>query len=207
MYHTTAVINSGPLSGFIAKYQHREKFLDFCKECKNYHTRWSCPPLSMDVSQFLQHFGHMYVIGVKVIYDADTIRRTNTAEKMKEVTVQSLREVKRKLAEALLAVERSVPGSVSLASGGCNICPRCARYDGLPCRYPERMRHSLESLGFDLTAITADFLQIELKWSKESLPEYYTLIHALLTKHPVSGAVEEIRRNIDFIPNGKMKVF
>jgi hypothetical protein len=47
------------------------------------------------------------------------------------------------------------------------------------------MRYSLDAFGFDLTAITKDLFQIEIIWCKDRLPEYFTLIHALLTKEPV----------------------
>ena len=192
MYHTTTKINSVHLPEFIKKYQNQEKFMAFCKECHNYNTLWSCPPLQIDVNQFLQAFHYINIIGVKVVYDAETIKLANTAEKVKEITTHSLREVKNKISVTLLDFEREIPDSISLASGGCYLCERCKRCDNLPCQHPEKMRHSLDSFGFDLTAITSDLLRIELKWSQGSLPEYYTLIHALLTKDSVGSRLEKI---------------
>lgn len=193
MYHTTTKINSSQLHEFISKYQQQEKFMAFCKGCHNYNTLWSCPPLQIDANQFLQGFDYISVIGVKIMYNAETIKLANTNEKVKEITTITLREVKNKLSNALLALESQIPDSVSLASGGCYICQRCSRCDNLPCKYPEKMRYSLDAFGFDLTAITSELLQIELKWSKESLPEYYTLIHALLTKHALGNMLENIK--------------
>ncbi len=192
MYHTSIRFNSVPLSEFINKYQHQYKFMAFCKDCHNYNTLWSCPPLQIDANQFLQDFNYIYIIGVKVIYHPETIKLANTPEKIKEITMLTLQAVKKKLANALLALEAQVPGSVSLASGGCHICQRCNRLDNLPCNHPEKMRYSLDSFGFDLTAITSDLLQIDLKWTKDSLPEYYTLIHALLTKNFQGNVFENI---------------
>jgi len=114
----------------------------------------------------------------------------DTIEKVHEITTQSLQEVKKKLSNVLFDLEHQIPGSVSLASGGCNICQHCKRLDNLQCQFPEKMRYSLDSFGFDLTEITSDLLQIELKWSKDSLPEYYTLIHALLTKAPSKNIMD-----------------
>jgi predicted metal-binding protein len=165
----------------------------FCKECNNYNSLWSCPPLEIDVNQFLLDYNYIYVIGVKIIYDAETIKSAKTPEKIKEITMHSLKEVKSKLSDTLLALERQIPASVSLASGGCHLCQRCKRCDKLPCEHPEKMRYSLDAFGFDLTAITSDLLQIDLKWSKDTLPEYYTLIHALLTKHSLSNMLENIK--------------
>ncbi|MDF2571318.1 MAG: hypothetical protein K0R55_2922 [Sporomusa sp.] len=193
MYHTTTTINSESLHEFIKKYQQQEKFLAFCKDCPNYNTLWSCPPLQIDPNQFLLDFNYIAIIGVKVIYDAETIKLANTSEKIKEITTQSLREVKNKLSDTLLELERQIPDSISLASGGCYICQRCRRCDDLPCKHPDKMRYSLDSFGFDLTAITSDLLKIELKWSKDNLPEYYTLIHALLTKQSLGNMLDNIK--------------
>lgn len=192
MYHTITRINSLPITEFIKKYQNQEKFMAFCKECPNYNTLWSCPPLRIDATQFLQAFNYIYIIGVKVIYDAETIKLADTSEKIKEITTRSLREVKNKFSDKMLILESEIPASISLASGGCYLCERCKRRDDLPCKQPEKMRYSLDSFGFDLTAITSDLLQIDLKWSKNSLPEYYTLIHALLTKKSLGTRLENI---------------
>lgn len=187
MYQTSIKINEMILSEFITKYQNQEKFMAFCQECPNYNTLWSCPPLLFDAEQFLREYSYITIIGVKVIYPDETIRFADTPEKISKVTKQSLREVKDKLSAAMLAWEAQIPNSVSLASGGCYFCERCSRQDDLPCRHPEKMRYSLDAFGFDLTAITAELLAIELKWPQGSLPEYYTLIHALLTKSSVQN--------------------
>ena len=52
---------------------------------------------------------------------------------------------------------------------------------GKPCRHPEQLRHSLESVGFDVVAISRDLLGLELEWSKDgSLPKHLTLVTALM---------------------------
>ena len=192
MYHTSTTTNSLPMSEFIKRYQDQEKFMAYCKECPNYNTLWSCPPLQFDANELLQDFGHINLIAVKVIYEEETIKSADTPEKVKEVTTNSLREVKTKLADTVLGLECEFPGSIGLASGGCHLCEHCSRLEDLPCRIPKKMRYSLDSFGFDLTAITAELLQIELQWPKNGLPEYYTLIHALMTKEPVGTRLDTI---------------
>ncbi|WP_155943541.1 hypothetical protein [Mitsuokella sp. oral taxon 131] len=49
---------------------------------------------------------------------------------------------------------------------------------------------SLDSFGFNLTAITEERLGIKLLWGKGRLPAYYTLIHALLEKKPAASMAE-----------------
>lgn len=192
MYHTTITTNSLPMTEFIKRYQDQEKFMAYCKECPNYSTLWSCPPLQFTANELLQDFNYINLIAVKVIYTEETIKSAVTPEKVKEITTNSLREVKTRLAETVLDLEGEFSGSIGLASGGCHLCVDCTRPDDLPCRIPEKMRYSLDSFGFDLTAITAELLQIELKWPQNGLPEYYTLIHALMTKEPMGNRLTTI---------------
>ena len=45
------------------------------------------------------------------------------------------------------------------------------------------MRHSLESVGFDIEAMTRELLGIDLEWSTDgSLPKHITLVTALFTR-------------------------
>ena len=50
---------------------------------------------------------------------------------------------------------------------------------------PNGMRYSMDAFGPDLTAITKDVLGIDILWCRESLPKYFTLIHALLAEQPM----------------------
>ena len=53
------------------------------------------------------------------------------------------------------------------------------------------MRYSMDAFGFDLSAITKDMLGIEILWCKDRLPEYFTLIHGILTMDKVPDEVWE----------------
>jgi hypothetical protein len=44
------------------------------------------------------------------------------------------------------------------------------------------MRHSLESVGFDVVAMARDLLDIDLEWSNDgTLPKHFTLVTALMS--------------------------
>lgn len=86
-------------------------------------------------------------------------------------------------------MEKNLPGSISLSSGGCNLCNVCSRKDGIPCRQPDKMRYSLDAFGFDLTAITKDMFDIDILWCKDRLPDYFTLIHGILTMNELPDAL------------------
>jgi len=76
------------------------------------------------------------------------------------------------------------------------------RATGKPCISPERVRPSLESLGFDVSLISAELLNIEMKWSKNGiLPEYFTLVSGFFS-------VDEILSTHQLLlgGNSKMKI-
>lgn len=192
MYTTTAIIAEAPLPTFIENYQDKEKFMAYCRECPNYATRWSCPPLAFDPADYLKRFTRIHLLGVRIRYDEDTIRAADTPEKTREIGTRTILEVKTQIADLLLDAEARLKNAVSLSSGGCRICPVCARVENKPCRHPEKMRHSLDAFGFDLTKITQEFLGVELKWSNGGLPEYHTLIHALLRGDSADGEAAQM---------------
>jgi len=176
---------------FRKKYQDQEKFMAYCRECPRYNTRWSCPPLSFDVAEFLEPYTSVNLLCAKIDLDDETIWAADTEEKIKTMGWEIVSAVKRAADEKLRKLEARIPESLSLSSGGCILCENCTREEGEPCRQPDKMRYSLDAFGFDLSAITKDIFHIEILWCKGSLPEYFTLIHALLAKEPVPEVLFE----------------
>ena len=62
-------------------YQDREKYMAFCRECPRYLARWSCPPLSFDVDEFLAPFAWANLLCARIVLDEDTIREADTGKK------------------------------------------------------------------------------------------------------------------------------
>ena len=174
--------NSMPMVDFRQKYQDREKYMTYCRECTNYNTVWSCPPLAFDVDEYLWRFAWINVVCAKIVLSSEVIVGADTPEKIKTVGWEILLTVKLDMEEKLRQLERKIPGSISLSSGGCTLCKACSRKDAHPCRQPDRMRYSLDAFGFDLTAITKDMFDIDILWCRERLPDYFTLIHGILTE-------------------------
>lgn len=179
--------SSMPLTVFRQKYQNREKYMAYCRECPRYNTVWSCPPLTFDVDAYLERFALVNVLCAKIILSRQVIAEADTPEKIKTVGWEILLSVKLDMEEKLRRMEKYIPESVSLSSGGCNLCKVCSRKDGLPCRLPDKMRYSLDAFGFDLTAIAKDMFDIDILWCKERLPDYFTLIHGIMTTDEMPG--------------------
>lgn len=191
MYRTEIIVNSTDINSLINDYCQREKFLEFCKECKAYNAVWSCPPLSFDPVEYLQSYKKTLVIGVKIIY-ADELRSGDNEyanEKAKEI----MAAVKGRIHTTQLAAEKESEGIMAISSGSCNICTPCERVLDKPCKYPEKMRHSFDSFGIDLTKVAENLLETKLLWANNSLPEYHMLISAFLLKNGCELEADEVK--------------
>ena len=133
-------------------------------------------------AEALRPFRTAHVLGIQVFYDAQTRREVSTAEGAEAVRRASYGPAKRVLLETLLALEQTRSGAWTIAAGRCELCARCARRDGLPCRNPERMRYSFSAFGFDLAALARQELGIELLWAANGLPEYDVALAAFLER-------------------------
>ena len=181
--------SSMSMDDFRRRYQDRAKFITYCRECPRYDTVWSCPPLSFDADEYLKRFSRLSVVGAKIVLSQKVLEAADTAEKVKDTGWKIISKVKLELEDKMRQLEGQVSGSVALSSGGCNLCKECSRKEGKPCRMPEKMRHSLDAFGFDLSAITKDMLGIEILWCRDRLPDYFTLIHGLMTADEVPNSV------------------
>lgn len=186
MYHTEVYIKYSSLDDLKKELWNIEKFENLCKQCKNYNKVWSCPPYNFSVKEYLNKYKHMYIIGVKIIFDEDTLSTINTKEKISAYTTETLHFIKNKIMHEMLKLEKLYPNSTSLSAGGCNLCESCSKLNNKTCLHPELMRYSLESLGFDVGGISSKLLDFELKWATETrLPDYFSLITGLLTNEKI----------------------
>jgi predicted metal-binding protein len=173
-------------------YRSGDIFMALCRECPNYGANWACPPFDFDVPALLKKFGCLYVFGAKVTHPEEVVRSADTYEKSMEYTGRIFKGVKVLLSELLRTLEDRYPGGLGLSAGRCDACPACARGEGRPCRFPDRCRHSLESMGFDVAAIAENMLGTRLLWTKGALPEYQMFINGFLAAREDDGIMKSI---------------
>ncbi|MCQ2554304.1 MAG: DUF2284 domain-containing protein [Clostridia bacterium] len=150
------------------------KFIKYCRECGNYNNVWSCPPYSFDVEEYWKQFRTVLVIADRFYPEKDL----NYIDAWK-----ALFERKKILFDYTLGLEKEHEGSVLLTAGGCHMCESCARKDGLPCRNPELIRYSVESLGGDVGKVVKNLFDIDIKWAAPGeVQEYMVLCGGLLKK-------------------------
>lgn len=182
---TINTFNEIKITDILDKYWNRDKFLKLCKECGNYGKFWSCPPYDFDVYDYLVQYSEVYLIGTKIIFTDETIKNMDNKEKILDFTKFTLESNRNILGEKLLKLEDKLGQGKSLYAGSCLLCETCTKEENKSCCNEDKMRFSLESLGFDVSKIAKNLLDIELKWASDRLPEYYTLISAFLSKEKI----------------------
>lgn len=169
---------------YMRDYRDPGKFIEFCKQCDRYGTSWACPPFDFNTTELLKNCRTAYIIGTKIIPDDAFVKGCVDPEECKGAAYRIIDEVRAELDKILLIAEKKHPGSRAFFAGNCRLCHRekCTRIVGQPCLYPDRIRSSLESFGFDIGKTSSELLNVELKWSREGrLPEYFMLVSGLFT--------------------------
>lgn len=164
----------------IARYRDVERFDAYCRQCPGYGLSWGCPPFDFDPRSQADGFKTVTVMGTTIEFDEATRAACKTAADATATGKQAMEEVWQTLLPRLYQMESETPGSRCFTFR-CVLCPEgCTRPEGKPCRHPERLRHSLEAVGFDIMAMTRDLLGIELEWSRDgSLSKHITLVTAI----------------------------
>ncbi len=71
----------------------------------------------------------------------------------------------------------------------------CTRTEKKPCRYPDQMRYSIESLGGNVGLTVSRLMGIELEWIEEGkMPSYFVLVAGLLMYGDISGQEHAMSR-------------
>lgn len=163
-----------PVKEYVEKYVNIEEFEELCKACGNYNKKWCCPPFDFDVEEYWLKYDNFYILGTKIFLDEDEHSNYDDC----------LAQVRQHMAKELEALEVEKNG-ISLFAGSCVICGEsnihCARAFGKPCRCPEGMRYSIESLGGNVGLTISKLLNLEILWIEDGkLPEYFVLVGGLL---------------------------
>ena len=158
---------------YLKNYVDVKRIEKYCRECPLYGNKWSCPPFYFSPEAIWKKYDKLYIVGKKVYYKNN----------YKDQTQKMYYDVKHDLTEELFKLEAAHPGSMLFSAGSCDICglTECSRRYAKPCRFPEKMRHSIESLGGDVVKSAKDLLGIDIQWpSDNSTPEYITTVGGLL---------------------------
>ncbi len=165
------------------------RFLGYCRQCENYGKIWSCPDFDFDPEAYFRQYDTITILGHKIILDEELTSKTVTKEEQKQLLDDLLEGPKKRLDRELLEMESRHPGSRALSGGSCLYCNpgSCARLTGDPCRFPEKMRYSIEALGGNVGLTVTKYLHQELEWMEDRhLPHHFILVGGLLYNQPHS---------------------
>ena len=159
-----------PVAEVLASFVDVEKFLRACRACPNYGKNWACPPDMQDARDIWRQFDTLQ-LELLLLYPEGEDTQEFLAVMKKE---------KERLLHRLLQ-EEGRGGRLALSAGVCELCRSCARTEGKPCRHPEKMRRSIESLGGDVSGLAERcFGKLTLWLQDGKLPEYMMLMGGLL---------------------------
>lgn len=158
---------------YMERYRDAERFMRMCRACPAFGTSWVCPPLGPGCEELLQGRERVLVRAVKI-----TPARKGLPQSLGPRLMAAERPG---LERTLLELERSTGGRALIGIGPCTLCAGgCARPLGQPCRRPDRVRPSLEAMGFDVGRTLADLAATPLLWGRDGLlPDYLVIAGAV----------------------------
>ncbi len=156
----------------MAGYRDADRFIECCRQCRNYGRSWACPPFDYDTEAMLGQWQNALIVICRIgLPECDNPMAEG---------LRLLRLARVDLEKRLLELEREHGGLAFGFSGECLHCRQCVRCDGMKCRHPELVRPALEAYGFDVGKTVSDLFGFRLQWAtKDALPEYLTLVGAL----------------------------
>lgn len=156
-----------------------EKFSKLCiEEQEMLEYNWSYPPFDFDVDEVWNSYNKLKIIAFKIDFSPEELEHTFEEEQL-EYVLKRFERIKGKLMNEIYVLENQ--DSLGLYLGKCNLCMRCTRGFGMPCKMPVKMRYSLEALGADVDRTVKDIFGHEILYAHEGkLPEYLIFVGGVL---------------------------
>ena len=152
-------------------------FLELCKKgCRNYGSKYSCPPFSPDYNALVKDHEYLFVVLFKIDLNQLTAYKDYHRLRVGNAVIKPR-------IERLMRVLEGQTGTKYLSTGACRLCKPCRKRLGEPCRHPKEMRYSLESVGVDCNMLVKGLFGFPLLWYKDKkAPEYTAVVCALPIK-------------------------
>lgn len=157
--------------------RNRDVFFRMCRDgCRNFNSKYSCPPCSPEFSRYVSGYDSAFVVLIKV--DLSQLSCYKDYHRLRVGNAV----IKPRIERIMRSLEKDVGGRF-LSTGACRLCKPCCKKKGMPCKNPESMRYSLESMGVDCSKLSEKLFGLELKWYHDkTAPEYTSVISGLAFK-------------------------
>ncbi len=182
-----------------------DRVLGFCQACNNFGRNHSCPQFDFDVLTWLNQFAHVTLVltQIETAQLADQRRRLAAKDYLSrvrqsyqkdgqidlytELSMYAFESVKGQVNRRFLEIERQFDGVVSIPPGSCTHCAVCAKRQGKACLYPEKLRYSLEALGFLVSQLLDVFFDYQIDWQKRDFGTDFVTISGLFSHLPLAA--------------------
>jgi|LGOV01.1.fsa_nt_gb predicted metal-binding protein len=173
-----------------------------CRRCSNYSRNYSCPDLPYTTEEYLKDYNYVIFAIAEIhtesiqdymqdwdVSDFPSRVLTNHFKRLsdKEVPLSSAvsmylyNQIKDIMTERLLLIEADID-VLGLPPGSCTRCKDCLKELGKPCVHPDKIRHSIEALGFLVSDIYRLFFNKKLGWSKGKLSDIIHSCNVIFSK-------------------------
>ena len=157
------------------------RFHVFCRTCPCYDRNWACPEFDFDPLTVWSRYRWLHLTAFWIEFAPDQPRSGFEPSALIEDVLAMHRHEKRHAHRRLMSMRAASPDSFPLGVGECLLCTECTRSQGLPCRIPDQLVHSIESLGGDVEATMRVLFGHTLQWSDgRTLPDRYLHLIGLL---------------------------
>ncbi len=155
----------------------KELFARMCRDgCRNYDNKYCCPPSSPSFNKYVKE--DLLLI---LLFKMGLFQLSEYSNEYHKIRLANA--VLKSRIEKLMRFLEKEAGTNYLGTGACRLCRPCRKKVGKPCRYPDKKRYSLESIGVDCNYLSKKLFNIELKWyENKNAPEYTCVICALPVK-------------------------
>ena len=164
---------------YYKEYVDFEKFSKLCieeQEATEYN--WSYPPFEFEVEDIWNSYNKLKIIAFKIDFSDEELQHTFSDSEL-DYVLKRFERMKVKLMNEIYMLEDE--NSLGLFLGRCNLCMRCTREFGMPCKMPFKMRYSIEALGGNVDKTIEDLFGFKILYAKDGkLPEYLIFVGGVL---------------------------
>lgn len=151
----------------VNKYMDFDYFTGLCKNgCPHYNLSYTCPPNSPKYTDYTKDFENTLVIAMYT-----DVNEENSISDIHPY-------LRRILSDMLIPIEKEFNGLLT-DGGRCRYCEKCTYVDNLPCRFPDKIRFSMEAMGIDLDKVCREVLNHKIVWDKKDDKSYCTVLGSI----------------------------
>jgi predicted metal-binding protein len=151
--------------------------------CANFGKKYSCPPRSTDFEHFREEYTHIVINAFVIPYENLDKKTFNIVKAANVICKSKQRKIFNKVESEISNTKYKM-----LENGSCRLCKQCALQRQEPCKYPNKMRYSMEATGVRVDKLVKKMFGINLNWyhkgQKDNFPEFQCVVSGILTSNP-----------------------